>query len=77
MKESKGPQYLSEYLDEIVGEEQGQPHNGKINWKYILILLLPFGTLLLVGLLLLKKINKKALKSKSRTNSKKSVIVDR
>lgn len=77
MKESKRPQYLSEYLDEIIEEGQEQRRDGKINWKYILILLLPFGTLLLIGLLLLKKLNKKTLKPKSRTNSKKSVIVNR
>ncbi|CUS86537.1 hypothetical protein JGI7_01886 [Candidatus Kryptonium thompsonii] len=65
MKESKGPRYLSEYLDEIVEEGRRQPLNGKINWKYILVLLLPFGTLILVALLILKKLNS----TKRRKNS--------
>ena len=63
--ESKGPRYLSEYLDEIVEEGRRQPLNGKINWKYILVLLLPFGTLILVALLILKKLNS----TKRRKNS--------
>ncbi|CUS82068.1 hypothetical protein [Candidatus Kryptonium thompsonii] len=70
MKESKGPQYLSEYLDEIVEEGRRQPLNGKINWKYILVLLLPFGTLILVALLILKNlIQRNAEKNSIRKKS--------
>ncbi|WP_072211815.1 hypothetical protein [Candidatus Kryptobacter tengchongensis] len=60
------PKYLSEYLEDfIVDEEQKQRSNGKINWKYLLILLLPLGTLILVAILLFKKFNS----TKHRKNS--------
>lgn len=52
------PKYLSEYLENfITGEEQKQSPNGKINWKYLFILLLPLGTLILVAILVFKKFN--------------------
>ncbi len=54
------PRYKSEYLDDFIAEEEIKPKtDGKINWKYLLILLLPFGTLLLIGLLIFKKLNKR------------------
>jgi len=54
----KEPKYLSEYLDDFITESEIKK-NGKINWKYLLILLLPLGTLILISLLVFRKINKR------------------
>lgn len=70
------PRYLSEYLEDIVTEEETKPKaktNGKIDWKYILILLLPFGTLILIGLILFKKLyikNGEKLESESKNGAR-------
>ncbi|MEN3038673.1 MAG: hypothetical protein ABDI07_05930 [Candidatus Kryptonium sp.] len=74
--EMNEPRYLSEYLEDIATEEETKPKtktNGKIDWKYILILLLPFGTLILIGLILFKKFNRKN-KEKSVSKSKNGTV---
>jgi len=56
----KEPKYLSEYLDDFITEEKLETRkNGKINWKLLFILLLPFGTAILIGLILFKKLKDK------------------
>lgn len=63
------PKYLSEYLDDFITETEIKK-NGKINWKYLLILLLPLGTLILIGLLIFKNSTKrKNSKGESKTKS--------
>ncbi len=55
----KEPKYLSEYLDDFITEEKLETtKNGRINWKLLLILLLPFGTAILIGFILFKKLKK-------------------
>jgi uncharacterized protein YpmS len=60
----KEPKYLSEYLDDFITEEKLETRkNGKINWKLLFILLLPFGTAILIGLILFKKLKDKSSKT--------------
>jgi plastocyanin domain-containing protein len=60
----KEPKYLSEYLDDFITEEKLETRkNGKINWKLLFLLLLPFGTAILIGLILFKKLKDKNSKT--------------
>lgn len=68
----KEPKYLSEYLDNFITETELKK-DGRINWKYLLILLLPLGTLILITLLLFKKLNRRK-NSKDEAKVKSEIL---